>query len=277
VKPCPGARVGPTLLAALGISLIVGACGGVASTIGPAGTAAPSAAISARPTAAPIETPPDAPSPAATAIAPAAVAATGQPRPATTATPIATSAATAAPAIAATPAATAEPTVEPSTQPSVEPTASPSPAGPAGPASACSGSAENRDFFAAVAAAVSWPVYCAVLPAGWILESGSWRLKGGGQLQVAYRGPNGGRLTLQEGSYCTAGASACSPHDHELGQTAFGDKTGTLVDLGPNQPGDGYAVYVNPGVSPPSWSATATNVDQSAFVGIAANLARVAR
>ena len=92
---------------------------------------------------------------------------------------------------------------------------------------------------------------------------------------MSYKGPGGARLVLQEGTYCTSGVSACSPHDHELGSASFGDRQGTLVDLGPSQPGDGYALYVNPGVSPPSWSATGTNVDQATFVAIAAAFLRV--
>ena len=139
----------------------------------------------------------------------------------------------------------------------------------------CSGSSENRDFFAAAAQAVSWPVYCAVLPSGWFVESGSWELKNGGKVTVTYKGPNGANLTLNEGTYCTGGASACSPHDHEIGQAAFGDMTGTLDDLGPNPPADGYAIYVNPGASPPSWSLTGTNIDQASFTAIAAALLKV--
>ena len=121
---------------------------------------------------------------------------------------------------------------------------------------------------------MSWPVYCAVLPAGWFVESGSFRVGNGGRLQVSYKGPGGGRLTLQEGVYCTSGASACSPHDQELGQVAFGDVHGTLSSLGPNEPGDGYAVYVAPGQSP-SWTVSGTNIDQATFTGFSAALALV--
>ncbi len=158
-------------------------------------------------------------------------------------------------------------------------TSSPAPSSPGaggtGPAAGCSGSAENRDFLAAAAQAVQWPVYCAVLPVGWFIESGSWRLRNGGQLHVSYKGPAGARLVLQEGSYCTTGVSACAPRSRELGTAAFGDRRGTLVDLGPNQPADGYAIYVNPGISPPSWSLTATGLDQATFVEVASGLLKV--
>jgi hypothetical protein len=121
---------------------------------------------------------------------------------------------------------------------------------------------------------VTWTVYCAVLPSGWFLESGSYRLRGGGQLNVTYHGPGGTTLALEEGDYCTAGASVCSPHDHELGSAAYGDMQGALSDLGPNEPGDGYAIYVGPGQSP-SWSVSSTNVDQATFVALSAALHRV--
>ena len=185
---------------------------------------------------------------------------------------------TGAPASSPSPAA---PTPVPATLPPVSPapsdsvTATPSITGGTGTPAGCSGTAENRDFYAAAAQAVQWRVYCAVLPTGWFIESGSWRLRGGGQLQVAYKGPNAARLVLQEGAYCTTGASACSPRDHDLGAAAFGDQRGTLADLGPNEPADGYAIYVNPGVTPPSWSITGTNMDQATFVGIAAALLRI--
>lgn len=181
--------------------------------------------------------------------------------------------------------ASAEPVVTPTTAPTAPPPSSPTtPSSPlpsgltpspgASGAAGCTGSSENRDFYAAVAQAVTWPVYCAVLPSGWFLESGSYRLRNGGHLNVTYQGPGGASVVLQEGDYCTSGASACSPRDHELGPAAYGDMQGTLVGLGPNEPGDGYAVYVAPGQAP-SWTVSATSVDQATFTGFAAALHRV--
>jgi hypothetical protein len=126
-----------------------------------------------------------------------------------------------------------------------------------------------------VAQAVAWRVYCAVLPTGWFLESGTYRLAGGGRLTVVYRGPDGARLVLREGAYCTGGLSACAPRSHERGDATYGDMGGALVDLGSNQPGDGYAVYVNPGSTPPSWAATGTNLEMAIFVALVAELHRV--
>src|SRR2546426_150436 len=83
------------------------------------------------------------------------------------------------------------------TPPAVEPSASAS--GGPGPAGACSGSAENRDFYRAAASALSWTVYCAVLPAGWFVDSGQYRHAGGGCVRIAYTGPGGPRLEVHAG------------------------------------------------------------------------------
>jgi hypothetical protein len=170
------------------------------------------------------------------------------------------------------PTDTTGPTAGPTTEPTAETSAAPS--GDAGSVS-CAGSAENRDFFAAAAQSFSWDVYCAVLPDGWFVDTGSFRLADGGTLVVGYRGPGDVRIDLQEGAYCTTGGSACSPRDHELGPAPFGDRSGTLVTLGPNE-SDGYAVYVDPGAAP-SWSITGKGMDQATFAAIAAALHRVPR
>jgi hypothetical protein len=168
------------------------------------------------------------------------------------------------PAPTAAPSAASSPIAEPSTRPS----------GDVG-AAACSGSAENRDFFAAAAQAFTWDVYCAVLPDGWFVDTGSFRLADGGTLLVTYRGPGDTRIELQEGAYCTTGGSACSPRDHDLGTAPFGDRTGELVSLGPDVK-DGFAIYVDPGAAP-SWAITGTGMDRAAFEAIAAALHRVQR
>jgi hypothetical protein len=153
------------------------------------------------------------------------------------------------------------------TPPPVEPSASAS-AG-AGPAGACSGSAENRDFFRAAASALSWTVYCAVLPAGWFVDSGQYRQAGGGWVQIAYRGPGGARLELHEGAFCTA-SDGCVPAGTESGDAQFGDKTGTFVALDDG----GGAIVVDRGEKI-SWLAVGTGMDDAAFRAIVAALAVV--
>jgi len=175
---------------------------------------------------------------------------------------------TAAPEGTAAPEETATPETTETPGPSQTPAAPTT-----GGADGCSGSAENRDFFAAAAEAFTWDVYCAVLPDGWFLEAGTFRQADGGRLEVSYKGPGGARIEIAEGAWCTDGASACSPRDHEIGPGRFGDREGTLVTLGPDV-ADGFAVYVDPGAAP-SWAISGTGMDQASFEAIAAALHRV--
>ncbi len=142
-------------------------------------------------------------------------------------------------------------------------------AGGGGSAAACSGLPTNRDFFASAAGALDWDVYCAVFPDGWFVETGSYRLRDGGQLTIAYRGPNGARLELRQGAFC-GDPSGCVPSGQEQGQAAFGDRQGTFVALD----GGGYAVVVERG-APISWLAIGANIDEASFRALAAALHRV--
>ncbi|MBF6604744.1 MAG: hypothetical protein IVW53_04090 [Chloroflexi bacterium] len=160
----------------------------------------------------------------------------------------------------------------PSGSGSPPPTASgsPVPSGADSAAAACSGSAATKDFFVAIAQAVQWPVYCAVMPTGWSIVSGSYRLANGGQMNVEYRNQSGWTFELKEGHWCTDGASACSPHDLFVGPSAFGDRQGELGSLG-----GGFVLYVDAG-SNPSWTARGTGLDQATFSALCAALALVA-
>lgn len=148
------------------------------------------------------------------------------------------------------------------------PTVSPSP-GP-GSADACSGTAENRNFYAALAASVAWDVYCAVLPPGWFVDSGSYRLSSGGRLSITYRGPNGARLVIREGSYC-AGLPDCIPSGTDVGSARFGDRDARLLDLGSGS----WAVVVASAGVVVSWQATGSGMDGPALAGYTAAFARV--
>lgn len=155
----------------------------------------------------------------------------------------------------------AGPTPDPATpDPSTEPGG--------GTAAACSGTPANRDFYGDVAAAVSWTVYCPVLPDGWFVETGEYRLAGGGMLAIDYRGPNGARLELREGTFC-ADEDGCVPPGEVVGPTAFGDREGQLVATG-----EAWAVTVEAG-APISWLATGSGLDETAFRAIVAAFATV--
>ena len=171
-------------------------------------------------------------------------------------------------------ASAATPTPEASaTDPGGTPLDSPSPsAGPASPApggAGCTGSVGNRDFFSSVAASVDWTVYCAVLPDGWFIESGNYRLRSQGQMRVAYRGPDGAHLVLSEGAFCTD-ANGCVPNGQANGSATFGDLDGTMYNLD----GGGLAIVVDQGAAI-SWLAIGGNLDQPTFQELVAELHRV--
>lgn len=167
--------------------------------------------------------------------------------------------------------ATSEPTPSPTaetTDPG-EPTPSPTPATPVG-ADGCSGSAANRDFFAGAAAGVGWQVYCAVLPDGWFVQSGTYRLSGGGSLRIAYVGPGGARFELREGAIC-ASDPVCDPSGTDLGAASFGDREGRLVALDAG----GLALVVDGGASL-SLVAYGMSLEEDAFVALTGALLPVA-
>lgn len=200
---------------------------------------------------------------------------TDRAQPSPTATPT-TPVASAGPTVEPTP--TAEPTAAPTAVPTEAPTPSPTPdeasaepsePGGAGSVDACTGNDSNRTFYAQVAAAVDWPVYCPVLPARWSVDSGQYRLAGGGWMRIAYQGPGGARFELSEGAFCDE-ADGCVPTGADAGSAAFGDMTGTLV-IG----ADGrYAVVVDRGADR-SWLAIGVGLDVEVFKDFAANLIHI--
>ena len=234
------ARIASLLLAALAVA----ACGtGTASD-----TPAPSVVATTPPAPSAVET-----QPTASHAVPASVA------PSPSGAPVGTP----EPSPVDTPSARA------SDVPSDAPTPSASATADTGPAAACSGSADNRAFYANLAASVSWDVYCAVLPRGWFVSAGSYRLANGGKLVISYKGPAGATLTLSEGAFCTDG-SGCVPSGTESGPASFGAMDGTLVatDAG------GYAIVVAKGENP-SWLMTTGGLDQATTVALGQALARV--
>jgi hypothetical protein len=117
---------------------------------------------------------------------------------------------------------------------------------------------------------VAWDVYCAVLPPGWFVDSGSYRLSNGGQLSITYWGPAGARLVVREGSYC-AGVPNCIPSGTDAGSARFGERDARLLDLGS---GSWLVVVASAGVDV-GWQATGSGIDGPALVGYTAAFARV--
>jgi hypothetical protein len=180
--------------------------------------------------------------------------------------------ATAAPSEAAPatipPLETAPPSAPASPEPSDVASVAPGSAAP-GSADACTGTDANRDFFESVAAAVAWPVYCPVLPGGWFVDAGEYRLASGGRMEITYRGPDGARFALRQGAFCTTDGG-CLPAGTDLGEAPFGDLTGTLVSAD-----DGaWAIGVDVGADI-SWLASGTGIDEATFRRFAGDLAVV--
>jgi hypothetical protein len=222
----------PRLLAMIGVAALVAACGG---------TPTPSPVTAASP------------SPSAASSAPS----------------------TQAPSASSSGGASLVPSVGPDESASPQasetpfPTASPSP-GP-GSADACSGTAENRDFYASLAASVAWDVYCPALPSGWYVDTGSYRLSNGGQLSITYRGPNSARIVVHEGAYCLV-APGCIPTGTDAGGARFGDLDARLLDLGNGS----WLVFAPSGTGgQTAWQATGSGMDGPALAGYTAAFARV--
>lgn len=155
-----------------------------------------------------------------------------------------------------------------STPGATEPPPTAAPSTPGGPAAACTGNDENRAFFAGVAAAVAWDVYCPVLPGGWFVDTGSFRLAGGGRMEIDYKGPGGARLEIRQGAYCD-GEDDCIPDAPDAGAAAFGDRPARLLDLGDGR----WLVVAGDGAI--SWEVRTIALDRETALAYAAAFVRV--
>jgi len=164
------------------------------------------------------------------------------------------------------------PTAEPTATPTEEPTARPTPTQTPGGADACTGNAENRAFYEAVAAQVAWAVFCPVLPSGWFVDTGNFRLAAGGKLEISYKGPGGRRLEIREGAYC-AGQVDCPPGGTDAGPASFGYLPGRLLDGGGT-----WLVVVEDGEDAGiNWEARGRGMDGPTLAGLTADFALVGR
>jgi hypothetical protein len=182
----------------------------------------------------------------------------------------ATPPASAAPATPADSAAPSAPAEESAAPPSAA-AASDSPPPGGGPAAACSGTDNNRDFYADAASALAFSVYCPVLPSGWFVQQGDYQLKGGGQLHITYKGPAGASLELIERGPCGEGDD-CIPSGTEEGERSFGDLPATLVALG-----DGGLMIAAENVTDGRWWIIGQGIDEVALTQIASDLVLVGR
>lgn len=197
--------------------------------------------------------------PAASTAGGSAVASSGA-----SASPVAS--ASAPPTAAATPSPS--PTPEPTASPTDEAGASASPSAE-GSVDGCTGTDDNRAFFAKAASTFAWPVYCAVLPYRWVVVTGSYSGASGGKLEISYKGPNGARFELHEGAFCAA-ADGCVPPGADAGSATFGDQNATLVHLD-----DGRVAAVVGRGDRPSWLAIGGGLDDAAFQSMTSALIRL--
>jgi hypothetical protein len=154
--------------------------------------------------------------------------------------------------------------VGPTDQPSGSPGSAPTPT--AGGTGACLGSTDTRDFFASFAQSVSWPVYCAVLPKGWSVEKGTYRLKNGGRLTITYRRrADSARVVLDEGTVCVD-TNPCVPAGTSIGTAPFADRQAEL-----RSNSGGLAAVVD-ATENPAWLLTATGLTEKDFRSITTNL-----
>jgi hypothetical protein len=168
------------------------------------------------------------------------------------------------------PGPTEDPGASATTAPAPTLAPTPRPSGTAGPAAACTGSAENRAFYASVAEDVAWDVYCPVLPSGWFVDAGNFRLAGGGQLEIDYTGPAGASLEIRQGAYCR-GDDDCIPTGPDAGTASFGDRPARLIDAGD----DRWLVVAEDGDV--NWEVRSSGLGQDVAVAVAADFARVGR
>jgi hypothetical protein len=110
-----------------------------------------------------------------------------------------------------------------------------------------------------------------VLPKGWFVSQGSYRLASGGKLLMGYKGPGGATISLSEGGFCTT-PDGCVPAGTDIGSAALGPLAGTLVGLD----GGGFAIVSGRGANP-SWLMTTAGLDQATTVSLGAALAEVHR
>ena len=149
--------------------------------------------------------------------------------------------------------ASESPTEAPSDAPTKEPpatesptdaTETPSASGGSDAAAACTGTDENRAFFANAAAAVDWTVVCAVLPNRWFVvrrhvPAGA----GGGRLMIVYKGPHNATLSAVARARGAPTRRAARPAGTEVGPATLGPMEGTLFRLADG----GFAIAVDQG------------------------------
>jgi hypothetical protein len=171
----------------------------------------------------------------------------------------------------ATPTEAPTDTAAPTATATEAPTDTPTPtAAPSTLASACTGTADHRAFFAEAASLLSFDVYCAALPSNWWLQATQYQQPEGGQLTITYKNLSGQIIEVGEGNFCSSDPS-CWVSTSDLGTASFGALPGSLKL---RTAGPVYAVYVSPGTAN-GYSVAGQGMSQSDFVVLAAMMVKV--
>ena len=196
---------------------------------------------------------------------PAAAPPSGSAAPAAT---VASDAPSSSPSPSSAPSSEAQETAAPTptATPTAEASAGASPSEGTAAVEGCTGSDDNRTFWANAAKAMRWPVYCPSLPARWVVVTGSYR---SGAIDITYKGSGGPTFQLREGTFCTD-ADGCVPEGEEFGNAAFGDQTATLLHLS-----DGRIAAVVDRGEQISWLAIGDGLDDAQFAAFTGALIRL--
>lgn len=173
------------------------------------------------------------------------------------------------PAPTPTPAATPPSEATTTPVPTAASTPAPTPT-PSSPAAACTGTASNKAFYAQAAEDMNWTVYCAVLPSGWSITSGSSHNAPNGFLDVVYQ-HGSQEFDLYEGNLCAliSGFCAWKSVAVDQGPAAFDHLAAELYVGGPN-----FAIDVDYGTAH-EYIAYGTGLSQSETVTYAAAIRAV--
>jgi hypothetical protein len=190
---------------------------------------------------------------------------------------------TSSPAPSKTAASTPTKTAKPSLTPIIEPSrsagasasgsadASSSASASAMPGGACTGTDEQKAFFAEAALKLKFDVYCASLPGGWWFQDGQFQEPNGGQITVLYKNNAGSTIRLSEGNWCSADPASCWATASTIGPASYGPLSGTMYVVDSSGT---LGIYINPSTTH-GYSIKGTSLTQSKFTAIAAALVKV--
>jgi hypothetical protein len=181
-----------------------------------------------------------------------------------------------APSVEATPSAAPTPSPTAELTASASPSESPSPTATAtSAASACWGTADNKDFFVTAAKGMKATVYCpTALGSGWNVVSGNWKgTKDGGWLDITYKykGTNQ-TFEVKEGAFCLTSFALCTGGSAFVVEMAgkFGPTSSPVLMYGAST----HAILLS-AATPNAYFLIGHNMTPAAVAAIGANMKAV--